>query len=86
MRSRYPGEETGPAVYVPEGNSPPSLHATAQLSRAVVSTSASKHRTGVRARETIPAVAVQVRGESRRSCGACSGSLPARLEHHGWPE
>ena len=26
----------------------------------------------------------QVRGE--RSCGACRGSLPARLGPHGWPE
>ena len=47
-----------PPYYVPEGDSPLSLQATAQLSRAVVSASGSKHRAGVRA--TIPAV--QVRG------------------------
>ena len=38
-----------PPYYVPEGDSPLSLQATAQLSRAVVSASASKHRAGVRA-------------------------------------
>ena len=43
-----------PPYYVPEGDSTLSLHAAAQLSRAVVSTSASKHRTDVRA--TIPVV------------------------------
>ena len=69
-----------PPYYVPEGDSPLSLQATAQLSRAVVSASASKHRAGVRA--TIPAV--QVRGEC--SCGAGRGSLSARLEPHGWSE
>ena len=69
-----------PPYYVPEGDSPLSLQATAQLSRAVVSASASKHRAGVRA--TIPAV--QVRGEC--SCGAGRGSLSARLGPHGWPE
>ena len=40
--------------YVPEGDSPLSLHATAHLSRPAVSTSASAHRTDVRT--TIPAV------------------------------
>ena len=40
-----------PPYYVPGGDSPLSLHATAQLSRAVVSASASEHRAGVRATE-----------------------------------
>ena len=39
------------AGYVAGGDSPLSLHATAQLSRAVVSASANKHRTGVGATE-----------------------------------
>ena len=59
------------------GATHPYLHATAQLYRGAVSTSASKHRTDVRA--TI--LAMQVRGEC--SCGACRGSLPARLDRDG---
>ena len=74
------GEEEEEEEDLFKGDSPLSLQATAQLSRAVVSASAIKHRAGVRA--TIPAV--QVRGEC--SCGAGRGSPSARLGPHGWPE
>ena len=61
-----------PPCYVPEGDSPLSLYATA-LSSKVVLASVSRHRAGVRA--TVPAV--QVRGEC--SYGTCRSSQQARL-------